>query len=723
MKISMARQWLWLSLLTVSQMASAANYEKIVVSASCPLAINSAADIISQKLGLPHSAIQTVAAPGAPQKGEIVLVTAPGTAAQSDVLGSTPAEIKYDGYAIVFHNGGALIYGARPRSLLYAAGDVVLWKDRTSGTYVRNPAFAIRSAPWYGQESLAQYVAEMGVNIIIGKQHEGNPVTFKQTLPTVYDQLSQADQKQLDQQSKRIEQNAAQFAQACHNADVSYFPFLYGNNFRLWSPALYQAVVKTYPSARGTPAPHSWEKATLCPSDPMTWKVMDAYVKEFVEKMHGDGLYTTFWDHYGLYCQDARCQNDGLNQFSNELHVCVKHYHDVLAPLGKKLVIRTWASGVPHWFRDEWVHAPGYGGFSGAGTDVWSRVIQDLPADILLQTKVYNSDCQPDPPFSKLLGHAQPHPEIAEYQISGQTTGRFYFPASTVDYTARTMKRSLKLISSDGGVSVFPGGTQQSNYSLLKDILNSINLYAWRQLSWQVNVNVDQIWRDWAVPIYGARAAPYIIKALRLSEDVINKAFSPLGLGTDTNSGFPGDIRRRETLLKYTNRYYLPEYARYLEPTRENIQRLVAQDTACLKEIDEMFQQLELAKPYLSKAQADELTTRFEWLKQFAIVNSALNESLWRYRYLRYEASMLTTDPEQMKYLAHAYDTVRSHQKLLFQYRPDEQFSCYYVPLGQLERKPSLGNPMPLMRELYQGSRDYVESAVGPDYLPKAWLR
>ncbi len=652
-----------------------------------------------------------------------MLAAALGTPAQKALLGSTAGRIKYDGYAIIFKNGGALIYGVRPHSLLYAAGDVALWRSQNSGVYLRNPAFAIRAALYYGNEPVAEYVATMGVNVIIGKSPEANPVTLKDTLPQVYNQLSQHDRQRLDWQSERIEQNAAAFAQTCHDADVSYYPFLYGNDFRRWSPTLYQALLKTYPSVQGTSAPSSWEKASLCPSDPMTWKAIDAYVKEFIEKMHGDGLYATFWDHYGIYCQDARCRNDGLNQFSNELYDCVKHYYDVLAPMGKRLVVRTWASGVPHWNDDGWVHAPGYGGFSGEAINVWGRVIRELSPDIILQTKVYNSDCQPDAPFSPLLGQAQPHTEIAEYQIAGQTTGRFYFPASTVDYTARTMQRSLELVGQGGGVAVFPGGTEQSNYSLLQDILNSINLYAWRELSWQPDASVNEIWLNWAVPIYGNKAAPFIIKALQLSEDVIDKAFSPLGLGTDTNSGFPESIQRRETLLKYTNRYFLPQYAKYLEPDKDNIQRVVAQNKECLEEIDEMFRQLDLAKSYLRRAQADELQTRFEWLKQFAIVNGALNESLWRYRYLRYEASMLTTDPEQMKYLAAAYDTVLAHSKQLFQYDPGQKFSCYSVPLGELYRKPSLGNPLPLMRELYRDSKEYVEQAVGPDYLPEAWLR
>lgn len=412
-----------------------------------------------------------------------------------------------------------------------------------------------------------------------------------------------------------------------------------------------------------------------------------------------------------------------MNQFSNQVAACVSHFRAALAPLNRKLVVRTWSSGVPHWFRDQWVHAPGNNGFSGAAQALWSRVIAEVPADVVLQTKVYDSDCQPDAPFSSLLGHAGKHGEIAEYQITGQTTGRFYFPAATVNHTAWTMRKSLGLIGEGNGVFIDGGAAQQSDFNLLKDIANSINAYAWRELSWNVNKDVNAIWMEWAAPIYGERAAPHIVAALKLSESTVNRLFSTLGLGTDTNSGFPDSIQRRETLLKYTNRYFDPEDAKFLEPTTENIQRVIDEKDECLKAIDEMFRELELARPYLRKEQADELATRFDWLREFAIVAKHLNESLWRYRYLRHEAAMLTTDPEQVKFLAASYDAVTEHAAKLFRFDPAQKFSCYSVPLGRLNRPPSLGDPMPLMRELYDESRKYVEEFVGPDYLPSAWKR
>ncbi|MGH9446827.1 MAG: hypothetical protein ACRD3O_14000, partial [Terriglobia bacterium] len=500
---------------------------------------------------------------------------------------------------------------------------------------------------------------------------------------------------------------------------------IYGNNFEHWSPALYRAVITAYPSTKGTPEPHSWEKAPLCPSDPVTWKIINAYIRELMERSRADGFVATFWDQYGIYCQDPRCQKDGLNKFPNEVYVNVKNLYETIHPMGKTLVVRTWSSGCPHWLGDQYVHAPGYGSFGGTDEELWGRVVKELPPEIILQTKVYNCDCEPNAPFSPFIGQVNPHPQLAEYQIIGQTRGRFYFPASSVNYTASTMKKSHGLIGENGGVSLGYGATKQADFSLLDDIVNGINVYAARELSWNVNASVDEIWRNWAVPIYGDQAAPHVVRALQLSEDAVNLTFSVLGLGSSTNSDFVGDIARKETLLRYTNRYYLPEYARYLEPTKDNIQRVIDEKQKCMEGIDQMFSELEQARPHLTPPQAQELETRFNWLKEFAICRKYLDISLWRYRYLRHLASMLTTDPEQMKYLAEAYDQVHEHAKLLFQCGPGQKFSCYSVTLGELPVQPleAMGNPVPLMEELYEKSRLCVEESTGPDYLPVEWRR
>ena len=169
-------------------------------------------------------------------------------------------------------------------------------------------------------------------------------------------------------------------------------------------------------------------------------------------------------------------------------------------------------------------------------------------------------------------------------------------------------------------------------------------------------------------------------------------------------------------LLRYTNRNYLPEYAAYLEPTLENVARMEKQKADCMGRIDEMAAALEAAKPHLTQAQAAEVATRFDWFRHFAICNTTLDVSLWRFRYLRALAAKLTTDPKQMKELAAAYDLIEAEAPKLFQYDPAQKFSCYRVPLGELGRGPNLGNPRSLMHEIYTQSLAFVMESVGPDY-------
>ena len=104
-------------------------------------------------------------------------------------------------------------------------------------------------------------------------------------------------------------------------------------------------------------------RAALCPSDPLTWKVIEAYVKRV------GGADAVGWHLRDLlgqllaYCQDSRCKANGLDKFPNELYEFIHRYHALLQPMGQKLHLRTWSSGCPHWLGTNYVHAPGYGQF------------------------------------------------------------------------------------------------------------------------------------------------------------------------------------------------------------------------------------------------------------------------------------------------------------------------------------------------------------------------
>jgi len=697
---------------------AAPKFTAILVPAGAHPAVRSAAEMLAKKLGLSAEAIHESVGTDELIKGMISLVLKDAKAVNATLASS----ITRDGYAVLAENGGLIVCGARPRSLLFAAGETHHWLERAQGFWARNPEFAMRFASHHADHSVAEQVAILGANSFISQLHAS--VSLKDEMPEVYAKLSPAVQQRLSAaESDDMMRNRA-LVKEFHDADVEVFADLpYGNNFSRWSEDLYNAFLAVYPSAKGVPEEHSWERAALCPSDPATWKLFEAYVRECARQSQADGVACTFWDQFGIFCHDERCQKNGLDQFKNELQVAITHYYAAVQPMGKKLHLRTWSSGCPHWLGADYVHAPGYSNFSQSHYELWSRVINETPKEILIQTKVYHSDCEPDPRFSTLLGHCKPHPEIVEYQMVGQTIGRHYFPAATVAYTAWTMKKAHELIGADGGAEITPGGTNQSNYDMYADLLNSVDIFAWRELTWNLNANVAQIYSDWAAQMYSPQAAPHMAKAMLLSEEAANLCWSPLGQGSSTNSDFANDIERRETLLRYTNRYYLPEYAKFLEPTKENIARIVAEKQKCLAGIDAMFAELEAAKPHLSEAQVAEIATRFDWFREFAICNTALDVSLWRFRYLRAQAAMLTTDPAEIKPLAEAFDAVTQHAPKLFHYDPAQKFTCYDVPLGQLRTKPNLGSPLRLMHEIYTKSLAFMEASVGPDYLPKEFIR
>lgn len=693
-------------------------YRQIAIPAGSHPALQSAAQILAKALSLQPDAIHTYHGTP-PQRAGVIAFALKAT---HDVPASVSDPIERDGYAVLAKDRGLLICGARPRSLLFAVGEPHHWLDRTTGVWVRNPDFALRCAGWQWNYSSAQMAALTGANLFFAPLRAS--VSLREELHEVYAKLRPEVQQRLDSGVAPAMKRNAAIVKEFHDADLTVFAELpYGNNFSHWSPDLYEALLAVYPTAKGVHAEHSWEKAALCPSDPATWKAFDAYVRECARQSQADGIAATFWDQYGLYCQDSRCQANGLDQFKNEVYESISHYYSVVKPLGMQLHLRTWSSGCPHWFSDQYVHAPGYGQFSESHYEAWSRVAKETPGDILMQTKVYHSDCEPDPPFSTILGKCSPHTEIVEYQIVGQTIGRQYFPASVVNYMSWTMKKSLSLIGHNGGAEMGAGGTMQTNYDVYADILNNCKTYAWRELSWNVNADVDKIWHDWSHQIYSPQAAPHMARAMQLSEDAVYKTFSPLGFGSSTNSDFAGTIDRRETLLRYTNRNYLPEYTKYLQPTKENIDLVVAEKQKALNDIDQMFEAIQAARPYLSPAQRQEVETRFDWFRQFAICNVTLDQSLWRFRYLRAQANMLTTDPAQLKPLAEAWDTVTKTAPLLFRYKPSQKFACYDVPLGQLRREPALGNPLPLMQEIYTRSLFLMQQSVGPNYLPREFIR
>ena len=561
--------------------------------------------------------------------------------------------LKHDGYVVNRTAEGYVITGSRPRALLYAAGEPERWLGREKT--MRDPAFATRMLNYTGKlHDPADWIAATGANMIhLGRKAPPHKV---------------AEYKAYD---------------------VDVYAFIYGCDAKKWGREAFEQFLAAHPEAKGTDPGNSWEKGLLCPSQPATWDFVRETVTACLTAAPYDGLVATFWDDYGMNCQCVTCQKNGMNDFPNQIAKLVKTYEEALKPLGKQLIVRTWASGAPHFLGTEWVHAPGYAGVEDAWA-TWGPAIEASAPETIFQTKVYNADCQPNPPFSNLLGRARPRGrrEFAEWQITGQTVGRQSFPASVCEHTAWTMKRAFELVGPEGGICLYAGGYRNANYEALDDRLNSINLKMWRQLAWDPADDPERIWRDWAKPLYG-RHAPAVIDALKASERVTVASFSPLGFGAPTESDFAKTIARRETLLRYTNRQYLPEYQKFLEPTKENIARVIAEKDDAMAALDRVVEKL---------PNDVELCRRFTWLRTHLVVSKALDESLWRFRRLRHLMGMgEPTDPEELTAIECCYEVVRTEAPKLFE---GSDFT--------------LGSPIPLMRDIFLSAKAVAEKSIPP---------
>ena len=587
--------------------------------------------------------------------------------------------LKHDGYVVERWGTGNgergaevkfVVKAATERAFLYANYESNRWMNAKSYPFVRDPHFAFRALDvGRSPEPLRDWIAATGANAVYLKR--GRP--------------------------------DAKLLRECAELGVPAYGFLYGCDAAKWNRDKYDTFIAEHPSAKGVTPPKSWEKGTLCPSDPATRE----FFKEAILEIAGRGtrprvpavargratlpdvagVVVCLWDNYGLNCVCDRCRANGMaGNWGRQVAFAVKAWEEALNPLGKELIVRTWASGASHWLRDEWVHAPGYGGPSGDPLSVWGEAMKKAGAHVRFQTKVYNSDCQPDPPFSALLPVA-PRKDIAEWQITGQTVGLQHLPASVVDQTARQFRRVAKLVPSEGGVMLYAGAYRRADgYAALSDDLNSVNLHVWRQLSWKPDDDMESLWHEWAVPRYG-KDAEAVIAAMKATERATVAAFSPLGLGAPTESSFANSVPRRESLLRYTNRYFLPEGKAALAPTLANVTRILAEKNAAIAELDAAMCPADgRSRPSIPDVK------RFGWLRAHLEATRALDGALWRYFYLRELAKHGETAPDVLAEIDADFDDVRR--------------LCTSGVLCT-----PLGSPASLMRDIHNQAQEVSRSA------------
>ena len=225
---------------------------------------------------------------------------------------------------------------------------------------------------------------------------------------------------------------------------------------------------------------------------------------------------------------------------------------------------------------------------------------------------------------------------------------------------------------------LYAGAYKRDGYAALSDRLNSVNIHVWRQLSWNPDEDVEALWREWAEPLYGGRWQT-VVAAMKASEAASVASFSPLGLGAPTESVFARNVERRESLLRYTNRYFLPDGKASLEPTQENVGRVIEQKDAALSVLDTAI--AKLGKGIVTDADL----VRFGWLRSHLAVSRELDANLWRLRLLKRQRTLGRPTDALLREIQEGADRIR---------------------ISKCKFPREIGSPVPLMKDICSQARE-----------------
>lgn len=172
-------------------------YTRIHIPEGAHPAVRTAAEILAGKLGLKDDPISTYRGSAASRRGGIVLALKETRSVPASVSGP----IVRDGYAVSADGNGLMVCGARPRSLLFAAGEPHHWITQKSGVWLRNPDFTLRLAGGHPNYKPAQLAAVLGANTFTAPLRAS--ISLREQMPEVYAKLSADERQRLDAGAER----------------------------------------------------------------------------------------------------------------------------------------------------------------------------------------------------------------------------------------------------------------------------------------------------------------------------------------------------------------------------------------------------------------------------------------------------------------------------------------------------------------------------------------
>jgi outer membrane protein assembly factor BamB len=294
--------------------------------------------------------------------------------------------------------------------------------------------------------------------------------------------------------------------------------------------------------------------------------------------------------------------------------------YDVLKPRGKELILRTFT-----WIKEDFEWMP--------------AAFTQLPEDIIIMSKVNWGDWYQHYPSNPFIGAVAPHRQIIEYDLVGQYHGDTHTPWVCADFLQQEMQYGISKKAAGVIARVDWGGHAY-------DSGNEFNAVAYAKLAHDPFLDLDNLWEKWASNKYSPQASPYVISALKRSNDIANLIFFTKSFKILKSSGtligvshMDGTRIMHSLFCRDVQSRWKPELLplanELINPTLQTMKDAIQEKEKAIELINASLKDLDEGRRTLTNSDYLYLTTLFRHARLLAQSWRWINEAYFRYLFFR----------------------------------------------------------------------------------------
>jgi hypothetical protein len=471
------------------------------------------------------------------------------------------------------------------------------------------PKFMLEQADLDGMKDLIRFYARKRVNHITveatGERWPGDLspiVTFKH-FPPLRDETRDADVALRRKMMNELIDYAHSWGVrvVLYTSEFNHPPDIYQR-----CPELQGVLPETWSEGR-----HNYVRGCMCLSKPIVWDYWRAKVVEAIEGLPElDGL--ELWtaevpSEFGI-CACDDCRGKARHEWLERFYNATRSAMDEVAP-GMPLYIKTFQSSQGA------LEVERFGPLKGK-----------LPHDSTIVTKAQFGDMaylnDPHP----LMGWIQDGEEATEFDVGGEYRGCGL--GAMICCVPEHIAERMRLYRAKG-VTRFLARHALPTWPNKEFI--DINDEAFYRLTWNLDTDVDEIWRKWADARFGP-AAEKMIELLKLTDDVVNKSIYVRRACANRHYYiFSDNLDSFKYMLFDLSAFMIEGAVERLQPTPENIAAILSEKDEAIADCARMLDLYGEVKPMLPEEMAEKLGQIMQRMERVTAVMRPLTEAIWTY--------------------------------------------------------------------------------------------